>query len=157
MVEIGESAPKINLVDTEMKKVSLPKASKGKAAVIAFFPGAFTGVCTKEMCTFRDVLEEFNSLNANVYAISVDSPFSNKAFKEKNQLNFTVLSDLKKRAIKQFDVVFKNFAFVKGYTAAKRSVFVVDTQGIVKYKWITDDPTVEPDYNAVKEAVKQAQ
>ncbi len=154
MVEIGESVPKIKLVDTEFNQVSLPKASKGKAAVIAFFPGAFTGVCTKEMCTFRDGMAQFNAINANLYAISVDGPFANKVFKENNNLNFTLLSDYKRKAIKKFGVILQDFAHLKGYTAAKRSVFVMDSKGIVKYKWVSDDPTVEPNYAEVQAALQ---
>jgi peroxiredoxin len=154
MVEIGESVPKIKLVDTEFKQVSLPKASRGKAAVIAFFPGAFTGVCTKEMCTFRDGMSQMNALNANLYAISVDGPFANKMFKEHNSLNFTLLSDYKRKAVKKFDVALNDFAQLKGYVAAKRAVFVADSKGIVKYKWISEDPAVEPNYAEIQTALQ---
>ncbi len=154
MVEIGESVPKIKLVDTEFNQVSLPKASKGKAAVIAFFPGAFTGVCTKEMCTFRDSMAQFNSLNANLYGISVDGPFANKVFKEKNNLEFTLLSDYKRKAVKKFGIMLENFANLKGYTAAKRSVFVADSKGVVKYKWVSDDPAIEPNYAEIQAALQ---
>lgn len=155
MVEIGESLPKIKLVDTDFKQVSLPKAAKGKNAVIAFFPGAFTGVCTKEMCTLRDSLSQFNSANAQVFAISVDGPFANKVFKEHNSLNFAVLSDYKRKAVKKMGIPLENFANLKGYTAAKRSVFVLGPDGIVKYKWVSDDPGIEPNYAEISEAVKR--
>lgn len=155
MVEIGERMPeKLKLVDTDLKQVKLDKEIIGKPAVLVFFPGAFTGVCTTEMCKFRDEMTEFNSLNGTVYGISVDGPFANKEFKAKNNLNFVVLSDLKKKAVKAFGIELKNFAKVRGYNTAKRSVFIVDSEGAVRYKWISDDPTVEPDYNAVKEALR---
>jgi len=156
MVEIGEPVPKVALVDTEMQKVKLDRPSKEnreKKTLIAFFPGAFTGVCTKEMCTFRDSMSKMNSLNANILAISVDGPFSNKAFKEKNNLNFTILSDYKKKAVKKFDIPLKDFAGLKGYTAAKRAIFIADKQGIIRYKWVTDDPTVEPNYQEIEAAL----
>lgn len=159
MVEVGEELPKVKLIDTDLKPVNIFKAATGKAAagkatVLAFFPGAFTGVCTKEMCTFRDDLQRFNSLNANIYAISVDGPFSNKQFKEVNSLNFSVLSDYKKKAVKKFGIQLKDFAHLKGYTAAKRSVFIADSSGKIRYKWVTDDPSVEPNYAEIASALQ---
>lgn len=155
MVEVGEEIPKVSLFDTDLKKVALAKAVKGRTSVLAFFPGAFTGVCTKELCTLRDSMSSFNSVNANVIAISVDSPFANKAFKEANEINFSVLSDHKRKAVKKFDIALKDFAGMKGYVAAKRSVFVVKDSKI-SYKWVSDDPTVEPNYEAVKRAASGA-
>lgn len=154
MVELGESLPKLKLVDTELQKVDVLKASKGKPVVVAFFPGAFTGVCTKEMCALRDNMSNMNSMNANLFAVSVDGPFANKEFKQKNGLNFPVLSDYKKKAIKSFDVVQEDFAHVKGYKTAKRAVFVADSQGMVKYKWVSDDPSVEPNYAEIQSALQ---
>lgn len=154
MVEIGNAVPKISLVDTELKQVDLSEASKGKATILAFFPGAFTGVCTKELCTFRDSMGKFNSLNGRVYAISVDSPFANKGFKDHNNLNFPILSDYRKDAVKAFGIELNNFANLKGYTAAKRSVFIADSKGTIKYKWVSDDPTVEPKYAEIEAAMK---
>lgn len=159
MVEVGEQMPKVKLVDTDLKPVNIYRAATGKAAagkatVLAFFPGAFTGVCTKEMCTLRDDMQKFNSMNANIYAISVDGPFSNKQFKEVNNLNFPVLSDYKKRAIKKFDIPQKDFAHVKGYTAAKRSVFIADDTGKIRYKWVSDDPSIEPNYAEIATALQ---
>ena len=156
MVEIGEKVPKVELVDTELQKLNLKKEIKGKNAVLAFFPGAFTGVCTAELCKFRDSMAEFNSMNGSVYAISVDGPFSNKGFKEKNNLNFTILSDYRRKAVKKFGIPLENFAHLDGYTAAKRAVFVTDRKGIVRYKWVSDDPTVEPNYGEIRNALEAA-
>lgn len=154
-MEIGGKVPVLNLVDTELNKVELSEAAKGKPTVIAFFPGAFTGVCTKEMCHFRDDMSQFNTLNAKVYAISVDGPFSNKEFRQKHDLGFNILSDYKKEAIKAFDVELKDFAHLSGYTAAKRSVFIADSRGTIRYKWVTDDPSVEPNYEAIADALRK--
>ncbi len=148
MINVGNSVPNIVLVDTELKSFNL-SSIKGKTTVLAFFPGAFTGVCTKELCTFRDSMAKLNSLNSNVIAISVDGPFSNKTFKEQNKLNFTVLSDYNKEAVKSFGVELNNFAGLTGYVAAKRSVFLVNKKGIVSFIWVSDDPTIEPDYNII--------
>lgn len=153
MVEIGDKLPDARVVDTELKVSSIAELSRGRAAVFAFFPGAFTGVCTKEMCTLRDLLSKFNSMNASVYGISVDGPFANKEFKGKNGINFTILSDYRKEAIRNFGVEMPNFARVEGYVAAKRSVFVVDRNGVIRYKWVSDDPTVEPNYAEVEAAI----
>ncbi len=153
MVEIGERVPSVKLVDTELGVVNVRKDTKGRSAVLAFFPGAFTGVCTSELCKFRDSMAEFNSMNGSVYAISVDGPFSNKGFKEKNGLNFTILSDYRRKAVKKFGVVLENFANLEGYSAAKRAVFVTDRKGIVRYKWVSDDPAVEPNYAEITAAL----
>jgi glutaredoxin-dependent peroxiredoxin len=154
MVEVGEPVPRLRLVDTELKTVKLQEAVRGRPTVLAFFPGAFTGVCTKEMCAFRDGLSRFERMNAALYAISVDGPFSNKVFREQNSINFPILSDVSKKAIKAFGIQFKNFAHVKGYTAAKRAIFIADSQGTIKYKWVTEDPTVEPKYDEIEGVLK---
>ncbi len=148
MIKLGDKIPEITLVDTELKPFNL-SSIKGKATLLAFFPGAFTGVCTKELCTFKDSMEKLNSLNSTILGISVDGPFSNKAFKEQNRLNFTILSDYNKEAVRSFGIELNNFAGLAGYVAAKRSVFLVNKNGIVSYIWISDDPTIEPDYNII--------
>jgi len=92
---IGSKAPQFKLFDTDRKEVSLVDFA-GKKLVLVFYPGAFTGVCTKELCSFRDSLADYNTLNAQVLAISVDGPFANKAFKDQNNLTFPVVSDYTK-------------------------------------------------------------
>jgi len=156
MVEIGERAPDVELVDTERKPVKISDF-KGKRTVLAFYPGAFTGVCTKEMCTFRDSLSKFNSLDANVVGISVDPPFSNKAFKEQNKLNFPILSDYNRDAVRAFGVALESFAGLRGYTSAKRSVFILDKEGVVKFKWVSDNPGIEPNYEQVLSELSKVQ
>ena len=152
MVEIGEKAPEVELVDTELKKVKVPSDFKGKVVVLAFYPAAFTSVCTKEMCTFRDSMAKFNEFNAVVIGISVDPPFSNKAFKEHNKLNFTILSDFNREAVKMYGVA-GELPILKGYILAKRSVFVIDRNGIIRYKWVSEDPSKEPNYEEIKQIV----
>ncbi|MHB8567300.1 MAG: redoxin domain-containing protein [Nitrososphaerales archaeon] len=155
MVEIGQKAPDVQLVDTDKKPVKISDY-KGKTTVLLFFPGAFTGVCTKEMCNFRDNLANYNKLNANVIGISVDSPFSDKAFKEANNLTFPILSDYNRDAVNAFDVQLPNFSGLTGYTAAKRAVFVLDKDQNVRFKWIGDNPGVEPDYSVVAKETEKA-
>lgn len=154
MVEVGQKAPEVEFVDTERKQVKISDF-KGKTTVLAFFPGAFTGVCTKEMCAFRDSLSKFSSLDANVVGISVDSPFSNKSFKEANKLNFAILSDYSRGGVKAYGIELENFAGLKGYTAAQRAVFILDKDGVVKSKWIAENPGIEPNYEQVAKEVEK--
>ncbi len=149
---VGDKAPDFTLYDTEKKPRSL-KEFLGKKTVLAFYPGAFTGVCTKEMCTFRDSLSRFNALNAQVVGISVDSPFANKAFATQNNLQFPLLSDFNRTALKAYGIVHEGFSGLNGYFASKRSVFVLDKDGIVRYAWISDNPGVEPNYDEVTKAL----
>ena len=151
-VTIGDKAPDFTLPDTEKKPRGLSEF-KGKGTVLAFYPGAFTGVCTKEMCALRDSMSRFNDLGAQVVGISVDSPFANKAFSSQNGLQFPLLSDYSRETVKAYGVVLNDFGGLTGYTAAKRSVFILDKDGIIRYAWITDNPGVEPDYDALTKAV----
>ena len=152
MVKTGSPAPDFKLFNHNKQEVSLASL-KGKNVVLAFFPAAFTGVCEKELCTFRDAIANFNDMNATVVGISVDAPFSNAAFAQKNNVNFDLLSDYNRSAVKAYGVNHDDFAGMPGYTAAKRSVFVLDKEGIVRWAWIAETPKNEPDYEAVKKAV----
>lgn len=151
-LKVGDKAPDFTMYDFDRKPRSL-KEFLGKKLVIAFYPGAFTGVCTKEMCTFRDSLAALNTVNAQVVAASTDSPFANKAFADQNRLNFTVLSDVLKDASKKYGGLYDGFAGIPGFQASKRSVFVLDPSGTVTYAWISDNPGVEPNYDEVRKAV----
>jgi peroxiredoxin len=148
-IEVGQKLPDFELPDQTRASRSL-RSFSGKSTVLAFFPGAFTGVCTKEMCTFRDSIQ---NLPGNVVAISVNDPFTNKAFADMHKLPFPILSDYRRETIRKYNIFHDDFAGLKGYTAAKRSVFVLDRDGIVRYKWVTDDPGKEPDYPAIKEVL----
>ena len=152
--EVGQKAPQFTLVNTDLKATSLSDFA-GKNVVLAFYPAAFTGVCQKELCTFRDALNDFASAKTAVVGVSVDSPFANKEFAAKNGLSFPLLSDITRDVIKQYDVVFNDLAGVKGFTVAKRSVFVIDRQGAIRYKWVAPEPKVEPNYAEVTAAVKK--
>lgn len=152
-VTVGTKAPAFTLFDTERKPRSLQEFL-GKKVVIAFYPGAFTGACTKEVCALQDAMAAFNSLGAQVIGISVDSPFANKAFADANKLTFPLLSDYSREISNAYVGVYVGFAGVTGYTASKRSVFVLDEQGVVKYVWVTEAPATEPPYEEVKAALK---
>jgi glutaredoxin-dependent peroxiredoxin len=152
MVDVGNQAPSFTLTNTKRESVSL-ESFRGKKVVLAFYPGAFTGVCEKELCTFRDSLEAFNGMNAVVLGISVDSPFSNGAFAEKTKVTFPLLSDYARKTVRDYGVELNDFAKLPGYTAAQRAVFVLDKDGVVRYKWVAPNPGVEPSYDEVKKAV----
>jgi len=142
------------LPDIDLKSRSLHEFL-GKKGVLAFFVGAFTLTCTKEVCEFRDAMARLVDLNAQVVGIGVSDPFSNRAFSEKNRLPFPILSDYNREVITLYDLVFPNFAGLKGYTVAKRSIFILDQKGIVQYIWISDDPSVEPKYVEIQKALEQ--
>ncbi len=153
-VKVGDMAPDFTLPDTEMKPRSL-KDFTGQKIVLAFFVGAFTSTCTKEMCEFRDSMARLIDLNAEVIGISVNDPFSNKGFAEKNRLPFPILSDYKREVIKVYGLEMPNFAGLNGYTVAKRSIFILDPQGVVQYAWVSENPAVEPNYQEIQETLEK--
>jgi glutaredoxin-dependent peroxiredoxin len=153
-IKVGDKAPDFTLPDTDKKQRSLNEFS-GKKIVLAFFVGAFTSTCTKEMCEFRDSMARLIDLNAQVIGISVTDPFSNNAFAEKNRLPFPILSDYKREVIKTYGLQLPNFAGLDGYTVAKRSIFILDQNGIVRYVWVSDNPAVEPNYQEIQSILQQ--
>ncbi len=153
-VKVGDKAPDFTLHDVDLKLRSLSEFF-GQNVVLAFFVGAFTSVCTKEMCAFRDSMARLIDLKAQVIGISVNDPFSNKAFAEKNRLPFPILSDYKREAIKEYGLELPNFAGLNGYTVAKRSIFILDKEGTVRYTWVSEDPAVEPNYQEIEKALEQ--
>lgn len=152
-IETGSQAPNISLLSSDLERVNLPKS--GEPAVLVFFPAAFTSVCTTELCTFRDAMASFNALQAKVFGISVDFPFTLAEFKKQQNLNFPLLSDHAHEAIKAYGVVLPDLAGL-GITSAVRSVFVIDKNGKIAWKWVSDNPGQEPDYDAVRRAVEAA-
>ncbi len=151
-VEVGKKVPSFILPDTERKHRKLSEF-KGKPTILAFFPGAFTGVCTREMCRFRDDFSKLEGMGAQIVAISVDSPFANKGFADVNKLKFPVLSDYDRKVIGAYGIELNSFAGLAGYVVAKRSVFIIDKDGIVMYKWVSDDPAIEPKYEEISKAL----
>jgi len=152
-IKVGDKAPDFTLPDTNLKQRSL-KEFLGKKIVLAFFVGAFTSVCTKEMCAFRDSMARLIDLKAQVIGISVNDPFSNKEFAEKNRLTFPILSDYNREAIRTYGVEMHNFAGLDGYTVAERSIFIIDKNGTVRYIWMSENPTFEPDYAEIEKALE---
>jgi peroxiredoxin len=151
-LRVGDRVPDVVLVGADRQPVSL-RTLVGRPLVLAFFPAAFTPTCTREMCTFRDSLEAFDQLGAQVVGISVDLPFSLKAFADHLGLQFPLLSDYGRQAVRAFGVEDpKPFAGVFP-GLARRAVFVLDPEGRVVYRWVSEDPKVEPPYEEVHAAV----
>ena len=153
-IKVGDKALDFTLPDVDLKPRSL-KEFFGQKVVLAFFVGAFTATCTKEMCAFRDSMSRLTDLKAQVVGVSVSDPFSSKEFSEKNRLPFPILSDYKREVIKQYGLESPDFAGLKGYTVAKRSIFILDKDGIVRYVWVSENPAVEPNYQEIQNALEQ--
>ena len=151
--DVGSKAPGFNLLDTDGNEFSSDNFA-GKKAVVAFFPAAFSGVCDTEMCTFRDSLADYSAIDAAVVAVSTDSRFANNEFKSKHNLNFPILSDYKQSMIADYDVAWPNFAGMDGYTAARRSVFVIGADGNIAWKWLSEVPSELPPFDEVKSQVE---
>ncbi|MEZ5046655.1 MAG: peroxiredoxin [Chitinophagaceae bacterium] len=150
-IEVGNLAPEFSLYNTEKTKVSLADY-KGKKIVLLFFPLAFTGVCTSEMCTMRDNMSMYEQLDAEIIGISVDSLFVLGEFKKTHQLNFTLLSDFNKEVCAQYDTLFEAFAFdMQG--VSKRASFVIDKEGIVRYKEVLESAGDLPNFQAIQDCV----
>jgi glutaredoxin-dependent peroxiredoxin len=153
-IPIGSQAPDFTLKSKQASGLVDVKLSDNfgkKNTVLLFFPAAFTGVCTKEMCDISAGLNGYSGLNADVVAISVDTPFSQEAWAQKEKINVTLASDLNKQVIKQYDVVFPMLAGV-GDTAA-RAAFVIDKNGVVQYSEQTPTPKELPNFEKVKETL----
>ena len=152
-LNIGDMAPNFDLPDTELKMRTLDEF-KGRKIVLSFFVAASSPVCENELCTFRDSWDEMSNLNAQVIAISNDGPFANKAFAEKHNFKFPLLGDYNSKTIQDYDVLMKDLLHIKDYNAAKRSVFVITEDGKIGYKWVSEDPLKEPNYDEIKESLK---
>ncbi|BAS26590.1 peroxiredoxin [Limnochorda pilosa] len=149
-MNVGDRAPDFTLKATGPDQVSLSDY-RGKNVVLLFFPLAFSPVCTEELCGVRDGLSEFKGLKADVLAISVDSPYTLKAFAQAENLPFPLLSDFNKEVAPRYGAYYEDLAGLKG--VAKRAAFVVDGDGIVRYRWVSDVATRLPDMGAIKSAL----
>lgn len=151
-LKTGQKAPDFKLFNSELKEESLSD-HKGKKLVIHFFPMAFTGVCTTQLCTMRDSFGYYAEFGADVVAISVDSPFTLAKFKEDNSYQFSLLSDFNKEISKAYGAYYDEFVFnLKG--VAKRAAFVVNEEGNIIYAEVLESAGELPDFNAIREVVK---
>ena len=150
-IQVGMQAPDFSLYNTEKNKVSLSDF-RGKKVLILFFPQAFTGVCTNEMCSLRDSLAQYNAMQAEVLGISVDSLFTLAEFKKANSLNFTLLSDFNKQTSKAYGCLYDTFVFdMEG--VSKRSAFVVDAEGVLRYAEVLESAGDLPNFEAIQECL----
>lgn len=141
-------APNFTLRDSDKNEVSLSQFS-GKNVVLVFFPLAFTGVCTTELCSLRDSIAVYNNLNAEVLGISVDSLFTLDKFKKEQSLNFTLLSDFNKEVSSAYGCLYENFVLdMKG--VSKRSAFVIDAKGVVQYAEVLESAGDLPNFEAIQ-------
>ncbi|QLH04131.1 peroxiredoxin [Nitrosopumilus oxyclinae] len=152
-LNVGDIAPGFELADTELKMRNLDEFKGGKI-VLSFIVAASSPVCEVELCSFRDSWKEISNLGAKVIAISNDGPFANKAFAEKNNFNFPLLADYTSKTIRDYDILMPDLLHIKDYNAAKRSVFIINEDGKIGYKWVSEDPLKEPNYEEIKNFLK---
>lgn len=153
-VREGDRAPGFTLPEAPGSEVDVGELIGREKVVLLFFPLAFSRVCTAEMRCVADRYAELEALDARVFAISVDSPFVTRRFREAEGLPFPVLSDFNREVSGRYGVLYEDFHGLEG--VAKRSVFVVNTGGSVVYRWVSEDADVEPDYGSVAEAARDA-
>jgi len=151
-IQPGQQAPDFTLRDTEKNKVTLSE-QKGKNVVLLFYPLAFTSTCTKELCFMRDNLTVYNNLNAQVYGISVDSLFAQGKFKAEQNINFPLLSDFNKTASTAYDTIYDHW-FNDMDGVSKRSAFVIDKEGIVRYAEVLENASDIPNFEAIQKCLE---
>ena len=147
-INVGDKAPSFTLFSDEKQPVNLSDY-QGQSVVLLFFPLAFTGVCTAELCSMRDAMAEYNGLNAQVLAVSVDSVFTLEQFKQKEGFNFPLLSDFNKEVSRLYGSLYEEFVMeMRG--VSKRSAFVIDPDGIVRYAEVLENAGDQPNFAEVK-------
>jgi peroxiredoxin len=151
-VKKGDKAIEFKLPQKPKDEIDLGQYIGKEKVVLLFFPLAFSGVCTAEMCEMRDNWKQYESLGAKVFGISVDSPFVTDKFRQAENIPFPILSDFNKDVSRQYGVLHEDLMGLKG--VSKRSAFVIDKDGTVKYAWVTEDPKVQVDFEALKAALK---
>lgn len=150
-ITTGQAAPDFTMFDTEKKKVSLSDF-KGKNVLLLFFPQAFTGVCTKELCSIRDHIAQYEAVNAQVIGISVDSLFTLNKYKADQQLNFPLLSDFNKNVSEDYGCLYETFAFeMKG--VSKRSAFIINKEGVIEYAEVLENAGELPNFEAIEKTL----
>ncbi|MEX0862075.1 redoxin domain-containing protein [Nitrosopumilus sp.] len=152
-LNVGDIAPGFELPDIDLKLRTLDEFKGGKI-ILSFIVAASSPVCEVELCSFRDSWKEISDLGAKVIAISNDGPFANKAFAQKNNFNFPLLADYTSNTIKDYGILMQDLLHIKNYNAAKRSVFIINEDGKIGYKWVSEDPLKEPNYDEIKNYLK---
>ncbi len=155
VLRLGQKVPEFSLPDADKKTRALGEFTKQGTVVLAFFPFAFSGVCDKEMCMFRDGIWNLQQAGAQLVGISVDSSFALKAFAQTYNLQFPLLSDFNKKVAKLYGVLQDPWVGFGYRGVAKRAVMVVDKRGMLRYRWMTDVPSDEPPYGEVMKAAQR--
>jgi len=151
-IEVGQKAPDFTLYDSDKNKVSLSQL-KGQDVLLLFFPFAFTGTCTKELCSVRDNISVYNEINAKVFGISVDSLHSLAKYKDDQKLNFSLLSDFNKDVSIAYGCLYDTFSYdMKG--VSKRSAFIIDKNGMIQYAEVLEKAAELPDFEAIQTTLK---
>ncbi|HTM97422.1 MAG TPA: redoxin domain-containing protein [Pedobacter sp.] len=152
-LQVGDKAPDFTLFSSELKEVSL-NDYKGEKVVVHFFPMAFTGTCTTQLCTMRDSFGYYEGMNAAVIGISVDSPFTLAKYKEDQSYQFPLLSDFNKEVSQAYGAFYEEFVLkLKG--VSKRAAFVIDENGIITYAEVLEVATDLPDFEAIRKVVSE--
>ena len=147
----GDRAPGFTLPSKPGQPVDVGAVIGKEKVVLLFFPLAFSPVCTAEMCQFRDNWSQWSKLDAQIFGISVDSPFVAAKFQSEEKIPFPILSDFNKEVAKQYGALHEDLMGLKG--VAKRSAFVIDSDGKVVYDWVSEDPKVQVDFEAIRAAL----
>lgn len=150
-IQVGDKAPSISLYDTDKNQVAIGSADKN--TVVLFFPLAFAGVCTAELCNIRDNISLYNNSSAAVIGVSVDSLFVLGKFKAEQNLNFPLLSDFNKAAAKAYGVLYETFPAFEMQGVSKRAAFVLDKAGVVRYAEVCPTPGDLPNFTAIQECL----
>lgn len=151
-LQVGQPAPDFSLYDSTKTKVTLSEL-RGKNVLLMFYPQAFTGFCTQQVCTTRDNMAQYESANASVFGISVDSVFTQAKFKEVENLNFPLLSDFNKEVSRAYGCLYEDWILdMKG--VSKRSAFVIDAAGIIRYAEVLESPADLPNFEQIQEVLK---
>ena len=153
--EIGQQAPEFSLFSSDKSKVSLSDYAGKKNVLLLFFPQAFTGVCTKELCSVRDNIAIYENEQVQVLGISVDSVFTLAKFKEEQQYNYPLLSDFNKEVSTQYDTIYASFTDMNMKGVSKRSAFIIDKQGIIQYAEVLESAGDIPDFDAINKILER--
>lgn len=148
-IEVGQSAPDFSLYDSNKTKITISEF-RDQNVLLLFFPLAFTSTCTKELCSIRDNISQYIDLNAVVFGISVDSPQTLAKYKEEQKLNFSLLSDFNKEVSVLYGCLYENFSTMRMKGVSKRSAFIIDRKGILKYAEVLESAGELPDFQKIQ-------
>lgn len=151
----GQKAPAFTLYNSEKKKISLVDYLGKKNVLMMFFPQAFTGVCTKQLCSVRDGINRYQNEHTEVIGLSVDSVFTLAKYKEEQQYNFPMVSDFNREVSNQYEAIHESFTDMGMKGVSKRSAFIIDKEGVLQYVEVLDNPTEMPDFDSIDKKLSE--